>query len=203
MAENKICGCAFALYICAFTYYLQAILLFTLTLAVQPNHMQPEHNVKSMLTRHIVHVLPDTNLVIGLTLLQYPTTWFNCRILYSESKRHRFMPWGNYICAVLFTITSIGKVILHINSFGGLEVDSHGDVTSNGWLLTVPNDIPELLCQVNDAMWMFFGLVIPTIESGYFTWIRFDSHGLCVTIEDNKVSENENEPNVDKSDRPE
>ena len=190
--ENKMSGCAFALYICAFIYYFQSILLFTITLAVQPNPMRPE--------QHIVHLLPDTNIVVGLTLLQYATTWFNCNVSYPESKTSKFMPWINYICAVLLTITSMGKIIIHINSFGGLKVDSDGNIISNGWLLNVPNEIPELLCQINDAMWMFFGLVVPTIESGYLTWIKFDSHGLLITIEDNKMAKNEYEPIIDKSD---
>ena len=100
------------------------------------------------------------------------------------------MPWGNYLCAILLTITTIAKVTQHINTFSGLKLDVNNQVISNGWIWDVKQPIIGGLLQANDAIWMLCALVVPMIESGYLTWKKFDSHGLIVVIEDNKRARN-------------
>ena len=188
--EKKMSRWSFILYVSAFVYFFQSVLLIPTIFAVQPN---PKIPVTIM-----IHTLPFTNLAIGVTLLQYATTWFSCKVTYFEGEKPKYMPIGNYVCSVVLTITTIFKVVFHINMMDGLKLNIHDEVISNGWIWDVNNEIIGSVSQVMDAIWMICALVLPLIESGYLTWKKLDSHGLIFVIEDNRMARNEYEPVPDE-----
>ena len=98
------------------------------------------------------------------------------------------MLWGNYMCAIVLTITGIAKIIQQINMFGGLKLGIDGDVITNGWIWNVNNELISLVSQLNDTIWMFCAIILPMLESGYLTWKKLDPHGLIIVIEDNKMA---------------
>ena len=174
--ENNIYGLSFRLYICAFIWLLQAVLLFNLMLSVQ-------HDTKNSLTI-IAHRWPFTNLVVGITLIQIETAWFNCTVCCIESDKLKYMPICNYVSITILLISSLIVIINHINFIGGFE--NGKGVKRNGLLWDATDETICLVCQVNESIWVLFAFVIPLLESGYLTWKNFYPHGVIITVEANK-----------------
>ena len=188
--EKKMSQCSFILYVSAFAYYFQSALIASTSFAVQPN---PKIPVTIM-----IHTLPFTNLIVGLTLMQYATTWFICQVSYFEEKKPKYMPLGNYVCSMFLTFATIFKVVYHINMMDGLELNIQDEVVSNGWIWNVNDETIGVVGQFMDVIWNICALVLPMIESGYLAWKRLDSHGLIFTIEDNRLAKREYEPVPDQ-----
>ena len=42
------------------------------------------------------------------------------------------------------------------------------------------------ICQIGDMIWMISILLWPMCQSGYEMWRKFDTHGLIITVGDNR-----------------
>ena len=153
-------------------------ILFSVTFSVQPDLAKPK--------TWIVHTLPFTNIVFALMLLHTAMTWFNTKIAWKELKYERWLVITNCIALIILIGTSLIKIAHHINSFGGLEQDASTEVEANGWVWDVKNESMRRVCEIADKIWIIFALVLPMFQSGYLVWRKYDTHGLIITIEDNR-----------------
>lgn len=170
--EKKISGASLCLYVGAFIYFAFSAAVFSTIFAIQPD---PKHPVTVL-----IHTIPFTNLIISLTVLQIAVTWFGVKV-----------SWGGlnapicsvrtfaYICLVGLIVTSMGKVIHHINALGDL---------GTGLWWRVDEEALRPIFQVLDACWLVSGIVGPMCQSGYLAWRKFDTHGVVITIGDNRKS---------------
>jgi len=178
--ENKISGNNFYLYVFVFCYLFLATIIFSISMAIQPDLNKPE--------TWLIHTLPFTNLVVALMLFHIAMTWFNVKVAWVELNEKRWLKITNCIALIILIITSVIKIVQHINSFGGLEQGENREVISNGWMWEVKNETIGIVCQIADALWMIFVLIFPMCQSGYLVWKKYDTHGLIVTIEDNRMA---------------
>ena len=138
-------------------------------------------------------------MVVSMATLQLAVTWFNSKVAW-KNIHSKVLHMSNYIVAVTMTTASIAKVFQHINAFGGLRMGEDGEVVDNGWIVSVNNQQFGMFCQINDAIWMLSAIVVPVCQSGYLTWRKFDTHGLILTIEDNRAAKDVNTPLLSASD---
>ena len=66
LEEKKMSTCSFTLYILAFVFFFLTTVIFTTIFAIQPEVKKPG-TVE-------LHTIPFTNLIVGVTLLQFATT---------------------------------------------------------------------------------------------------------------------------------
>ena len=185
--ENKISTVALVFYSIAFTYYFISSLIFTTIFAVQPDPTKLPQS-------YMIHTLPFTNMVLSMALLQIAVTWFNRNVAWKNLPA-RMLHVSNIIVAFTMTLTSAIKIFQHVNAFGGLVMgDEPGEVLENGWMVSVYNKKYGMFCQANDAIWMVSAIVIPLCQSGYLTWKKFETHGLILTVEDNRDAKDTYEP---------
>jgi hypothetical protein len=178
--ENKITANEFNFYLFAFCYFFLATIMVSITMAIQPNLEKPE--------TWIIHTLPFTNLVVALMLLHIAMTWFNLKVAWVELNGKRWLKITNCISLIIIVTTSVIKIVYHINSFGGLKQGENREVISNGWMWEVKNETIGTFFRVVDSIWMIFVLIFPMCQSGYLAWKKFDTHGIIVTIEDNRIA---------------
>ena len=164
--ENKMSRCAFILYSMAFVYFSLSSAIFATSLAVQPSLENPE--------TIMLHTLPFTNLVMALTCLQIAITWFGFKVSWKGLSIPKVLQFVTYVCLIALIITSSIKIIQHINGLG------------RGLLWNVRNEIMGRICQIVDAVWLLSALFWPMGQSGYLMWRKFDTHGLVITIGDNR-----------------
>ena len=197
--ENKISKCGFVLYLFCFAYFCFSGIVFSTIFAVQPNPDHPE--------TILIHTLPFTNLIIALNLLQIAVTWFGHKVSWKDLKHrseltkrlvHIFM----YICLIMLLLTSIFKIIHHINALG--DVWTHPNFVDKGesgedmeeksaeeailsykgmWFNVHEN---KVLLQIMDKLWLLSALVLPMVQSGYLTMKSFDTHLIIFNIRDNR-----------------
>ena len=93
---------------------------------------------------------------------------------------------------VTLIITSIIKIIQHINGVFGYEYDElKGVPKDHGLIWSVRNETMAKVCQIADMIWMLSILLWPMCQSGYEMWRKFDTHGLIITIGDNRDADNQ------------
>ena len=184
--ENNISRLAFTLYTFAFIYLFQALLCFNSIFVV-------EHETKSQVT-FIVHRIPFINLVVGISLMQMATTWFNCTVVCNTENTDswKFVSICSYVSMIILLTSSFFEILHQVNSFGGLGKDE--EFKRSGLLWNVTNEKIGLLCQVNEAIWVFVAFVIPLFESGYLIWKKFPPHGIIITLEDNLMTNSQYRP---------
>merc|ERR1712038_1613548 len=181
LKENKISITPFALYTCTFVYTFCSSLFFATSFAVQPDLRRPQTIV--------LHAIPFTNLVIALTFLQIAITWFGFNVSWNGMRTPKAFQIGTFISVLCLVLTSIMKVTQHINAIGSLEQSSdNGLVKVRGVWWSVEDESLGQMLQAIDAIWVLCILVVPLIQSGYLSWRKFDTHGLIVTIGDNRTS---------------
>merc|ERR1711974_457639 len=94
----------------------------------------------------------------------------------------------NLMGLTMLILSSLFKIIHQVNSFGGMTQDENREVISGGWIWDVKNETMGMICELIDKIWMIFALIFPLCQSGYVAWKKFDTHGLIVTIEDNRIA---------------
>ena len=213
--EKKISKCGFILYLCSFIYFCVSSIVFSTIFAVQPNPDDP----KTIL----IHTLPFTNLIIALNVLQAAVTWFGHKVSWKDlrhsselTKRlvHIFM----YTCLIFLFLTSVFKIVHHINALGDVwnETKQNNQDNSNDdfedetadtklkyrglWFDVHGN---KVLLQVMDKLWLFSALVLPMVQSGYLTFKAFDTHLIIFNIRDNRKAKNIDRENEKVSDEEE
>ena len=90
-------------------------------------------------------------------------------------------------------VTTVVKLIVHVNGVlfieSTLQMSENGDVLNNGLIWNVQDhDGLNLFFQVNDIVWLFFILISPILQGGYLVYKGKDTHGLIITLEDNRES---------------
>ena len=178
--ENKISGDAMKLYVFAFCYFFLATIMVSITFAIQPDLDKPD--------TWLIHTLPFTNLVLALMFLHIAMTWFNVKVAWVELNGKRWLKITNYVALTILITASLIKILHHINSFGGIIQGENREVISSGWIWDVKNETIGMVCQIADSIWMICAVIFPMCQSGYLAWRKFDTHGLIVTIEDNRVT---------------
>ena len=193
MEENKISMVSLAFYSSAFIYFFISSLIFATIFAVQPDSTKLPQSF-------IIHTLPFTNVVLSMAFLQIAVAWFNNKVAW-KNLPGRMLHLSNYIVTVTMTTTSFVKIFQHINAFGGLVMgEQPGEVLENGWMVSVSNKKFGMIGQINDAIWMASAIIVPLCQSGYLTWKKFDTHGLILTIEDNRTAMEVYKPLISASD---
>ena len=93
---------------------------------------------------------------------------------------------------VTLIITSTIKIIQHINGVFGYEYDElKGVPKDHGLIWSVRNETMAKICQIADMIWMLSILLWPMCQCGYEMWRKFDTHGLIITIGDNRDADNQ------------
>ena len=83
--------------------------------------------------------------------------------------------------------TSTIKILQHINGvFGYNDDESNGIPKDHGLIWSVQNGTMSKIGQIADMIWMLSILFWPMCQSGYEMWRKFDTHGLIITIGDNR-----------------
>ena len=79
------------------------------------------------------------------------------------------------------------KILQHINGVFGYNYDeSKGIPKDHGLIWSVQNGAMSKVGQIADMIWMLSILFWPMCQSGYEMWRKFDTHGLIITIGDNR-----------------
>merc|ERR1711974_531407 len=127
--------------------------------------------------------------IIALTLLQIAVTWFGRNVSWKEMKHHlkvsrMCLRWGSEASMVGLILVSIFKVLHHINSLGDLQFDKKEK--EHGMWLNVHTDSYKVGLEIVDKLWLIMALVCPMIQSLYLTLKGLDTHGIIITISDNR-----------------
>ena len=203
--ENKITGKSFALYFSVFSYFFLSTAVFSTIFAIQPDIQKPN--------TILIHTLLFTNLIIALSLLQVAVTWFGRNVSWKELKHHskfskKCLRWGSEACMVALVITSTLKIIHQINAVGALNFTEDSDITKentndvdtidskpddtqqkyqpHGMWFNVHDDSVQLALEFVDKLWLIMALFCPMIQSLYLTSKGLDTHGIIISIEDNR-----------------
>ena len=88
---------------------------------------------------------------------------------------------------VTLVATSTIKILQHINGVFGYDYDESKDIPKDhGLIWSVQNGTMSKIGQIADMIWMLSILFWPMCQSGYEMWRKFDTHGLIITIGDNR-----------------
>jgi len=211
--ENKISKCGFIMYFSSFIYFCISSIVFSTIFAVQPDPDDP----KTIL----IHTLPFTNLIIALNVLQSAVTWFGHKVSWKDLRHRselskRFVHIFMYTCLILLLLTSVFKIIHHINALGDVWNDTihksqnapinnftNGtkDTTFKNRGLWFDVHGNKVLLQVMDKLWLFSALVLPMVQSGYIAFKSFDTHLIIFNIRDNREAnsaDSMNEKNMEE-----
>ena len=172
MEERYITKFSFVLYSASFIYFWISSAVFSTSVAVQPDLEKPE--------TVMLHTLPFTNLVVSLTLLQLAITWFGFKVSWKNLKMPRYLETVTLVFMISLSITSIIKITQHINGVSHIQAK---EVTL--WSVD-DNYAMSIFCQIVDVIWLISVLFWPIVQSGYLMWRNRDTHGLIITIEDNR-----------------
>ena len=194
MEENKISLGAFISYSVTFIYFFLSSACFATIFAVQPDAENLQETWK-------IHALPFTNLIFAMMLQQIAFAWFYGKVASSGFDAPNWYRISIFTVTFTLALTTIIKMIQHINSMGGLQLGENQEIIDNGWIVSVNNEILGIIGQINDAIYMLSAIVVPFFQSGYLTWRKFDTHGLIVTIEDNRLANEVCEPLLSASDK--
>ena len=176
MEERHITKCSFVLYSVSFIYFWISSAIFSTSVAIQPVLEKPE--------TVLLHTLPFTNLVVSLTFLQLAITWFGFKVSWKNLKMPRFFETVTVVFMISLSITSIVKITQHINGVSHIQAD---EKKSGGkWWLVDDNYAMSIFCQIVDVIWLISVLFWPMVQSGYLMWRNRDTHGLIISIEDNR-----------------
>ena len=115
---------------------------------------------------------------------------------------------------VALVITSTLKIIHQINAVGALNFAEDGDITKenkndvdtidaksddsqqtyqpHGMWFNVHDDSIQLALEVVDKLWLIMALFCPMIQSLYLTSKGLDTHGIIISIEDNRKGAQKN-----------
>ena len=177
LGEKKITTISFFIYVCIFIYLFLSSIFFALSIAIQPEPDRPELIVP--------HVLPFTNLLIILTLLQVAVTWFGFNVSWKGMNEPKAFELFTFICALSLVLATIMKVTQHINSLASIEVENDMIKVIGLWWDVNDPDM-ENFYQIIDIFWIILAFVVPLGQSLYLSCMGFDSHGLIISIEDNQ-----------------
>ena len=205
--ENKISGIPFLIYTGIFIYFTLSAAVFSTIFAVQPDPTQP----KTVL----IHTLPFTNFIVSLTITQVAVTWFGIKVSWVKMKHstrfgERCLRFGSFVLVISLIVLSTAKVLHQINSLSGLSnarstaadnlfvalpsVVTNRTVlplksqTENGIWFDVHDPIITPLLQTIDKLWLLAAVIGPMIQSGYLTFKALDTHGIRITVGDNRES---------------
>ena len=185
--ENKMSTFSFISYTLIFVYFNVSIVVFSTSLAIQPDLNKP--------TTIILHTLPFTNFIVALTFFQVAITWFGFRVSWKGLNIPKLLHIATYVCIIMMVITSIMKILQHFNAVLDLGDGLERDVSVHGIWWSVRNETMQRILQIVDAMWMISALFWPMCQSGYLLWRNFDTHGLIITIGDNRRANEKNSRN--------
>ena len=179
--ENKISCISFILYSCVFGYFCLSAAIFSTIFSVQPDVDKPE--------TLFLHTLPFTNLIISLTLLQIAVTWFGQRVSWKDFRHHLkisriALKWGSIAFMVGLIVSSTLKVLHQINALADLDFAKE-DMKHGAWL-NVHTDSYKTGLEVVDKLWLVMALLCPMIQSLYLTLKGLDTHGIIITVRDNR-----------------
>ena len=175
--EKKISTFSFAIYLCIFIYLFLSSIFFALSIAIQPELDRPE--------LLLPHVLPFTNLLIVLTLLQVAVTWFGFNVSWKRMKEPKVFELFTFICVLSLVLATIMKVVQHVNSMASIEVEDEIVQVRGLWWDVKDQDL-EQFYKIVDVFWILLAFVVPLGQSLYLSCMGFDSHGLVISIEDNQ-----------------
>ena len=184
MNENKINYGSFVCYSITHAYFFISILVLAIVFAIQPNPKEP--------VTIQVHTLPFTNLVFALMIVHTAIAWFNYKVAWIETDYFKWMSVINFISLFVIILTSIIKILQHLN--GVLFIEStlqveNGEILNNGFIWYVQDhDTLNSFFVVEDIMWILSVIVLPILQGGYLLYRGEDTHGLIITIEDNRTS---------------
>ena len=99
---------------------------------------------------------------------------------------------------VCLVIASVLKVLHHINCLGDLNFVEL-EVKHGMWFNVHDDSIRQWL-EIVDKIWLTLALVCPMIQSLYLTIKGHDSHGIIITICDNRKANKGNFMNENKDD---
>ena len=179
--ENKITCISFTLYSIVFGYFCLSAAMFSTIFSVQPDVNKPE--------TLFLHTLPFTNLIISLTLLQIAVTWFGHKVSWKELRHHLkvsrlVLYWGSVAFLVGLIVSSTLKVLHQINALA--DLDYAKEKMEQGLLLNVHADSYKIGLEIIDKIWLIMALLCPMIQSLYLTLKGLDTHGIIITIRDNR-----------------
>ena len=185
--ENKITCTGFILYACAFLYFCISAAILSTIFAVKPDLEEPE--------TIFLHTLPFTNIIIALTVLQIAVTWFGRNVSWKELKHHLKLSriclrWGSEASMVGIIVVSTLKVLHHINALGDLQFNKNKK--EHGMWFNVHTESYKLGLEVVDKLWLIMALLCPMIQSLYLTMKGIDTHGIVITIRDNREANQRN-----------
>ena len=177
--ENKISICNFIFYSSVFIYFWLSSAIASTCFSVQPDLKKPE--------TIIIHTVPFTNLVLSLAFLEVATIWFGFRVSWRHLSLPKPLQASNAVCLIGLLPSTVFKITQHINGLANLG-DGLGEESGriNGYWWKVDDEVLGRMGQLMDCIWMIAVLLWPLLRSGYLLWRNFDTHGLVITIGDNR-----------------
>ena len=191
MNENKINYPTFIFYTAIFVYFFLTTLVFSICLSIQPDPNDPK-TIQ-------VHSFPFTNLILANMLLQVMVAWFNQKVAWINTDFFKWMIVTNFIGLLITIIASTLKIVQHLNSIlfieETLKMDENGQILSNGFIWDVhSHETLNSIFQMTDVVWLFSAVILPILQGGYLIHRRHDTHGLIITIEDNRAGKDDYDP---------
>ena len=121
---------------------------------------------------------------MSLTSLQLAITWFGFKVSWKNLKMPRFLETLTLVFMITLSITSIIKITQHLN--GVSHIQAKENESGGRWWSVDNNYAMSIFCQIVDVIWLISVLFWPMVQSGYLMWRNRDTHGLIITIEDNR-----------------
>ena len=184
MREDKIDNVFFVVYSLIFTYFFTSTLVFAIVFAIQPDLKNPD-TIK-------VHTFPFTNVIFAIMLLQMMITWFDLKVSWIETTCFKWLTTINLFALFIIILSSTLKILQHLNSVMFIEttlkISENGKALSNGFIWNVhEHEIINWVFQLTDITWVFTVVLLPIVQGGYLLYRSMDTHGLIITIEDNRT----------------
>ena len=118
--------------------------------------------------------------------------WFNYRVAWMGTDFFKWMSVINFINLFVIIITSILKIFSHVNAVLFIESTlkiENGVILNNGWIWYVnDNETLNSFFTLADIMWLLSVVAFPVLQGGYLLYRGTYTHGLIITIEDNRMS---------------
>ena len=187
MNENKINYGSFVCYSITHAYFFISILVFAVIFAIQPNTKEP--------VTIQIHTLPFTNLIFAFMIVHTSIAWFNYKVAWIEMDYFKWMSVTNFISLFVMILASIIKIVHHLNAVLFIESTlqiENGEILNNGFIWYVQDhDTLNSFFVLVDIIWMLSVIALPILQGGYLLYRGHDTHGLIITIEDNRTSRQE------------
>ena len=137
-----------------------------------------------------LHILPFTNLIITLTVLQIAVTWFGFNVSWDGRKTSKIFQLFTFIGVLCLVLSCALKSVQHINYVTGIWTEKNGELSVEGlWWDSQDETIGEIYVII-DSIFFVTAFIVPLIQSGYLNWKNFDNRGVMIKIGDDRV-ENE------------